>query len=210
MVTSSAVVGSSAISSLGLQASAMAIITRWRMPPDSWCGYSAAAGAGSAMPTRLSISTARALRRLAIEALVQAQRLADLAADGEHRVEARHRLLEDHADVVAADGAHRAIVERQEVAALEAGLRRRSCPAAPGSRRRIDMRGDRLAAAALADDRERLALLDIERDAVDRAVDAVRRAEMGLQVVDLEQRHGHKPLRRARIERVAQAVAERG
>ena len=38
MVTSSAVVGSSAISSCGLQASAMAIITRWRMPPESWCG----------------------------------------------------------------------------------------------------------------------------------------------------------------------------
>jgi hypothetical protein len=38
MVTSSAVVGSSAISSLGLQASAMAIITRWRMPPLNWCG----------------------------------------------------------------------------------------------------------------------------------------------------------------------------
>ena len=38
MVTSSAVVGSSAISSLGSQASAMAIITRCRMPPDSWCG----------------------------------------------------------------------------------------------------------------------------------------------------------------------------
>ena len=38
MVTSSAVVGSSAISTFGLQASAMAIITRWRMPPESWCG----------------------------------------------------------------------------------------------------------------------------------------------------------------------------
>jgi len=34
MVTSSAVVGSSAISSAGLQDSAMAIIARWRMPPD--------------------------------------------------------------------------------------------------------------------------------------------------------------------------------
>ncbi len=34
-VTSSAVVGSSAISRSGEQASAMAIITRWRMPPDS-------------------------------------------------------------------------------------------------------------------------------------------------------------------------------
>ena len=38
IVTSSAVVGSSAISSFGLQASAIAIITRWRMPPESWCG----------------------------------------------------------------------------------------------------------------------------------------------------------------------------
>jgi hypothetical protein len=38
MVTSSAVVGSSAMSSLGSQDMAMAIITRWRMPPENWCG----------------------------------------------------------------------------------------------------------------------------------------------------------------------------
>ena len=38
MVTSSAVVGSSASSSLGSLASAIAIITRWRMPPENWCG----------------------------------------------------------------------------------------------------------------------------------------------------------------------------
>ena len=37
--TSSAVVGSSAISSFGSQASAIAIMARWRMPPDSSCGY---------------------------------------------------------------------------------------------------------------------------------------------------------------------------
>ncbi len=35
IVTSSAVVGSSAISSDGRQTSAMAIIARWRRPPDS-------------------------------------------------------------------------------------------------------------------------------------------------------------------------------
>ncbi len=40
VVTSSAVVASSAISSFGRQASAIAIITRCRMPPESWCGYS--------------------------------------------------------------------------------------------------------------------------------------------------------------------------
>ena len=59
IVTSSAVVGSSAISSFGLQASAMAIITRWRMPPESWCGYSRTRRRASGMPTRFSISTAR-------------------------------------------------------------------------------------------------------------------------------------------------------
>ena len=35
MVTSSAVVGSSAIRISGSQASAMAIMTRWRMPPEN-------------------------------------------------------------------------------------------------------------------------------------------------------------------------------
>ena len=35
VVTSSAVVGSSAINSAGLQASDIAIITRWRMPPEN-------------------------------------------------------------------------------------------------------------------------------------------------------------------------------
>ena len=38
VVTSSAVVGSSAISRSGLLTSAIAIITRWRMPPENWCG----------------------------------------------------------------------------------------------------------------------------------------------------------------------------
>ena len=37
-VTSSAVVGSSAISTSGLWTSAIAIIARWRIPPENWCG----------------------------------------------------------------------------------------------------------------------------------------------------------------------------
>ena len=37
-ITSSAVVGSSAMISLGLHASAIAIITRCRCPPESSCG----------------------------------------------------------------------------------------------------------------------------------------------------------------------------
>ena len=38
VVTSSAVVGSSAISKAGSRISAAAIITRWRCPPEIWCG----------------------------------------------------------------------------------------------------------------------------------------------------------------------------
>ena len=38
-VTSRAVVGSSAISTSGSLAIAIAIITRWRMPPENSCGY---------------------------------------------------------------------------------------------------------------------------------------------------------------------------
>ena len=57
--------------------------------------------------------------------------LGDLPAGREHRVEARHRLLKDHADVVAADGAHGAVVELEEIDALEtdgAGDPARSTP----------------------------------------------------------------------------------
>ena len=60
-VTSSAVVGSSAISSSGEQAMAAAIITRWRMPPDSSCGYWFIRRAASGMRTCFSHSSALAL-----------------------------------------------------------------------------------------------------------------------------------------------------
>ena len=58
-VTSSAVVGSSAISSSGSFAIAIAITTRWRMPPDSSCGNLRAIVAGSGKPTASSSSAAR-------------------------------------------------------------------------------------------------------------------------------------------------------
>ena len=59
MVTSSAVVGSSAINSSGSQASAIAIMTRWAMPPDISCGKDLSRRSGSGMPTMRSSSLAR-------------------------------------------------------------------------------------------------------------------------------------------------------
>ena len=61
IVTSSAVVGSSAISSFGSHASAIAIMTRWRMPPENWCGYSLIRSLTRGMPTRSSTSAARSI-----------------------------------------------------------------------------------------------------------------------------------------------------
>src|SRR6056297_167156 len=58
-VTSSAVVGSSAINSLGSFEIAMAIIARWRMPPEYSCGCCDARRFGSGTPTNCSRSTAR-------------------------------------------------------------------------------------------------------------------------------------------------------
>ena len=60
MVTSSAVVGSSAISTAGRHASAMAIITRWRRPPLSWNGKSRTRCSWSGTPTEPSRRAASA------------------------------------------------------------------------------------------------------------------------------------------------------
>src|SRR5262245_53115331 len=114
---------------------------------------------------------------------MQPQGLGDLAADGEDRIEAGHRLLEDHADIVAADLAHGALAELEQVAALETYR----APDLPGWLWHQPQNGigrHRLSAAALADDRHRFAGLDRERDAIDRAVHPVRRAEVSLQVID--------------------------
>ena len=60
-VTSNPVVGSSAMTRRGAQARAMAIITRWRMPPDSWNGYHRIRSSGEGMPTERRSSMALAL-----------------------------------------------------------------------------------------------------------------------------------------------------
>ena len=57
--TSSAVVGSSATISLGSAASASAITTRWRMPPENWCGYWSKRDCAAEMPVSWSRWIAR-------------------------------------------------------------------------------------------------------------------------------------------------------
>ncbi len=61
-MTSSAVVGSSAISSLGSHAIAIAIITRCCCPPDNSCGYASTRAFGSGIPTSFSNWMMRSFR----------------------------------------------------------------------------------------------------------------------------------------------------
>src|SRR5439155_16742241 len=104
----------------------------------------------------------------------------------------RHRILEDHRDVVPTDLAQAPVVHRQQVLAVEQRLAARD--RGPARVQAHDRQaGDALAAAGLADDAERLALLDLEADAVDRLDDAVVGAEIRAEIVDLEQ--GHAQLR---------------
>ena len=109
-ITSSAVVGSSASSTRGSQASAIAIAARWRMPPENSCGKRRARSAR--MPTSSSSSPQRACARAPARDAVQLHRLDDLVADALHRVERVHRALEDHRDV-ASSGAGAACPRRR-------------------------------------------------------------------------------------------------
>src|SRR5215510_6764813 len=177
------------------------------MPPESWCGYSRARRSGSAMPTRPSISIAR---RPATEVLMQSQCLTDLLANREYRIEACHRLLKHHADLVSADFAHRTFVELEEIDILEPD---RAGDLARWLRNQSHNRecSHRLSAAALTYDRYRFSRLDRERNTVNGAVDPLRSAKMCLQIFDLQQGHvaaSSQSLDHARIERVAKAIAQ--
>ena len=77
------------------------------------------AAPGSGMPTS-SKQLDRPLAGLGLgHLLVQQDRLHHLIADGEDRVERRHRLLKDHADLFAADRPHLRLGQPHEVAAEE-------------------------------------------------------------------------------------------
>ena len=104
---------------------------------------------------------------LGLELEVQANGLLDLVADAHERVEARHRLLKDDADVLALDETHFAAGAVEQIAPVEDDLA-------------VDLRavvfqkagdghgGDGLAAAGLADEAEGLPVLHMQIDTADR------------------------------------------
>src|SRR5256885_16637738 len=112
---------------------------------------------------------------------MQADGLGDLAADGEHRVQRGHGLLEDHRHALAADRTHLAFRKGEEIASLEPHL-----SADDPSRSRDEaherQRGHRLAATRFADQPEHPTPIERERYTVDPAADARPKLDEGTRV----------------------------
>ena len=150
---SSAPSGSSSSSTSGFRTSARASATRCCWPPES-CARLRRAAPGRGRRARASRRPASRISALRDLALLQPER--DVVED--RQVREQRVLLEDRV--------HRALVrpQRRDVAAvhLDDALGRLDEPGDHPQRRR-------LAAAARADDREELAVGDLDVDAVDRA-----------------------------------------
>ena len=112
----------------------------------------------------------------------------DLRADGQHRVQRHHRVLEDHRDLLAADFSQFGGGETDEFAPFQ--LDRGACFDAAGRIDQADDReaGDALARAGFADEAHHLAALQREGDAVDRLHHAGAGVEIGRKVGDFEER----------------------
>src|ERR1700688_661013 len=115
------------------------------------------------------------------------QYLANLLLDRVQRIERGHRLLKDDGDVVAAHLADVALRHCQQFLALEAHGARRMMRGRIGQQFHHRQRGDRLAGAGLANQRQCFAFGDVERHAVDRQHLALAGAEG-----DREIAHGQK------------------
>ena len=187
----------------------MAISTRWRMPPDSSCGYCRARAAGR---------DAGALERVdggdrgtaAVGQAVDPQHLGDLVADALHRVQRHRGVLRDRRR---SDGRGRPAARRSPRRVRSLPSKRTAPPVTiGGAGQQADdgVRGRRLARSGLADERERLAAAQREVDAaarrrrVPRAVAGSETAQAG----DLEEGRlvGHdapRPASRAREMRLA-------
>src|ERR1051326_5943283 len=121
---------------------------------------------------------------------VQQQDLGDLSFNRVERIERGHRLLKDDRDIGAAHLADFALIETQQVAALEQDRAGGMARGRIGQKLHHRERGDRLAGAGLAHERDGLAPADIERDAVDRDELARALGEGDGEVADVEQRRG--------------------
>ena len=141
------------------------------------------------------------VRRLVADArIVRLDRLRDLVPDREHRVQRRHRILEDHCDLTPADVAELLLRQRQEISLPVARLATNDAAGRLRDQAEHGHHRDALPRAGLADDAERLAGEEVVGDVRDGVDDAVLRLELDRQPVDGENgvRHGYAAGDRAR------------
>ncbi len=129
--------------------------------------------------------------------IVSADRFSELRADRHHRIQRRHWLLENHGDLTAAQPAHGAFRQGQEVAAGEynraaALLQRRRQEPHDGERRQ------RLARARLAREAQGLSGLERETHALEHGLQALRRPRVDREIADREDWVGHAKTRRGK------------
>ena len=206
IVTSSAVVGSSAMSSLRLAGERRGDQRALAEPAGQLVRVLVDAALRIRDADRVEQLDGPGARRPAASQAVHLERLGDLAADRVDGIERRHRLLQDQADLAAADRAHRPLVEGQQVAAVEPDR------AADDPPRRVDQaqdrqRGQRLAAARLADQGQRLAGVEREADARHGGHQAALDGEGRGEAVDVEEGHRGVAGRGCRV-RVRLSVVE--
>src|SRR2546427_2640563 len=108
---------------------------------------------------------------------VELERLRDLTADRQDRIQARHRVLEDHRDVLTADAPDVVIVHLQDVLTVEHDRTRDDLPRRLRDEAHERQCGHGFSATGLAHDAERFAGGDLERHAVDGAHDTITREQ---------------------------------
>ena len=111
---------------------------------------------------------------------MQAEYFAQLMTNGEHRVQAGHRILEDHGDLIAADFAHFLHGKRQNILSLEVDLALQTGFVQPHDRH--GCLG--LTAAGLAHDAQGFTGVNIKSDAIQDLSRTIIAVKVQFQVLD--------------------------
>ncbi len=130
---------------------------------------------------------ARRCASVAGHATVLFQRLGDLAADRQHRIERGHRLLEHHADLTTADLAHFCSRKLHDIATGKQNLTACDASGRISDETQQRERTDRLARSAFADDGYGFPRLHRVGDAVDGTHDSRTGTEFGVQIPDFQE-----------------------
>ena len=191
IVTSSAVVGSSAIRTLGLFAIAIAIIARWRMPPENSCGYWSIRRSANGTPTSSSSSIARFSAASSLMPSLWTSSASTIwlptVSTGFSDVIGSWKIIAMSPPRISRSSFVRHL---QQVLALVDRLTLRD----PALRRETEDREhrDALARAGLADDPEHLARHQVVADVGDRLDDSVLGLELDCQIANRENRVRHE------------------